>query len=460
MSSESKERVVEYWETEQLPSMKRTSTDFVEILNGDFGSESFQKIMDHPFLPKEQIFENQFKRLADLVNQAYANIPFYRKLYDTAGFEPGDLKTLDDYHNLPIVTKDDLISAFPSKCVDLKLDQANLFPTRSSGSSGKTLRIYVDPQAIVTDTLQGIRQFWLQSNGLYKPTDVITHVYTVPWWVDHLKKDEYQNIFISSLINSKKIAEIIDEINPKILSLYPSNLESILPFITEKTKENLNLVVTHSEMSSKNQRDNFAARLSTPVLDEYSSEELTRIALEMPDGQYYLCEDTVRADVLDPKTLKPIDSGVGLLVATNLLNEAMPFIRYQQGDGVVIGKQIESRINWRQVERVGGRSNDSFIRADGSEVPAGTILDISYRWMFDIGVNIQEFEIIQDAANHITINLNENRVKNNALLAEKSFSHIKELLKYVLGENIDVSFNLVDHIEKTGIKKKPIRRTF
>ena len=38
-----------------------------------------------------------------------------------------------------------------------------------------------------------------------------------------------------------------------------------------------------------------------PVLDEYSSEEATRIAIELPDGHYYVCEDTVHLDVLDPR---------------------------------------------------------------------------------------------------------------------------------------------------------------
>jgi len=38
-----------------------------------------------------------------------------------------------------------------------------LYSTRSSGSSGQTLLIRVDHDAIVTDTLQGVRQFFLQS---------------------------------------------------------------------------------------------------------------------------------------------------------------------------------------------------------------------------------------------------------------------------------------------------------
>ena len=43
------------------------------------------------------------------------------------------------------------------------------------------------------------------------------------------------------------------------------------------------LAVTHSEYSSRQARAGMVARGSAcPVLDEYSSEEATRIALEMP----------------------------------------------------------------------------------------------------------------------------------------------------------------------------------
>src|SRR5258708_39495519 len=90
---------------------------------------------------------------------------------------------------------------------------------------------------------------------------------------------------------------------------------------------------THSEYSSRAARQEWARQHGVPVLDEYSSEEATRIALEMPNGNYHVCEDTVHLDVLDPVTMEPqIPPQSGIAVITNLLNEAMPFIRDVQGD--------------------------------------------------------------------------------------------------------------------------------
>jgi phenylacetate-CoA ligase len=119
----------------------------------------------------------------------------------------------------------------------------------------------------------------------------------------------------------------------------------------EEFNSDLYLAVTHSEYSSRQARTAWGERLGCPVLDEYSSEEATRIALEMPCGHYHVCEDSVHLDVLDPATLKPqIPGQSGIAVITNLLNSAMPFIRYVQGDLVTQPAEPEPcEINWSQI---------------------------------------------------------------------------------------------------------------
>ena len=169
-----------------------------------------------------------------------------------------------------------------------------------------------------------------------------------------------------------------------------------MPHVDE-FKSTLNVVVTHSEYSSKAQRQEWSRQLGVPVLDEYSSEEATRIALEMPDGHYYVCEDTVHLDVLDPVTMEPQVAGQsGIAVITNLLNEAMPFIRYVQGDYITLPvTPAPSEINWSQIASIDGRLNDAFINKEDRKVPAGSILDATYRWMFDCDLHLAQFEIVQ-----------------------------------------------------------------
>lgn len=394
-SREHKARIkkVEYWEAENLPPQKKSS-DTVALLESLYNPKHMAHLYKQPFLPWAEIEAQQLQRIQELVSIAYHNVALYREKYDAVGFLPGDLKSMNDYHQLPFVTKDELIDAFPHRCVNVTFDKDTLFPTRSSGSSGNTLRMFVDPMAIVIDTLQGIRQFWLQSGRKYTASDIIANVYTVPWWFDHINDADYSNIFISGLLAPQKIGAILADIQPEILSLYPSNLASIMPHLNPESLTNLRLIVTHSEISSPQERRSMSQKLQIPVLDEYSSEELTRIALELQTGIYHICEDTVRLDIVDPTSMQVMDKGTGLVVGTNLLNTAMPFIRYVQGDYVTIGDPKPSDVTWRQIEKIQGRQNDSFLSQNGQSIPAGTILDLSYRWMYDIGVNIRQFEIV------------------------------------------------------------------
>ena len=76
--------------------------------------------------------------------------------------------------------------------------------------------------------------------------------------------------------------------------------------------------------------------------------------------------------------------------------------------------------------------------------------------MFDTDINIQEFEIVQ-LDNKIIVNLTEPSPRSEEAL-NKSRAHLRLLLESVMGADFELDFNIVDKIEKLGIKRKAIRR--
>jgi len=450
---------LEFWESEQTrpvyTSSGSTSDTTTKVLEKALDGY-LTKCMEHPFLPKAEIKARQLARIQELVDLAYNDIAVYRDKYRAAGFHPSDLREWDDIQKIPVITKSELVAAFPHSCLNPRFYEDDLFPTRSSGSSGQTLLIRVNYDAIITDTIQGIRQFALQSGLKYSPDDLLTHVYTVPWWFPSIG-DSYRSAFISNLIPPARVAEHLRTLSPEILSLYPSNLESLMPF-ADKFRESLYLAVTHSEYSARSARETWSKKLGVPVLDEYSSEEATRIALELPSGHYHVCEDSVHLDVVDPETfaLQPAGQS-GLAVVTNLLNEAMPFIRYVQGDCVTMPeKPAPSGVNWSQIESIDGRANDAFLNKHGRRVPAGSILDITYRWMFDKGIHLAQFEMIQKSVDVV-----EARFLPGAGMAESklkaSVSHLQDLLGHCFEHSVKVKTTVVDAFPPKAGKRRPIR---
>ena len=62
---------------------------------------------------REQIRAWQSERLVAQVKHVYENVSYYKKLMDEKGVTPDDIKSVDDLHKLPFITKDDLREAYP-----------------------------------------------------------------------------------------------------------------------------------------------------------------------------------------------------------------------------------------------------------------------------------------------------------------------------------------------------------
>ncbi|MEG2005605.1 MAG: phenylacetate--CoA ligase, partial [Bilophila sp.] len=69
--------------------------------------------MDKETLPREQLEELQLRRLKDMCNRVYANVPLYRRRFDEIGITPEDIRSLNDIRLLPFTDKQDLRNSYP-----------------------------------------------------------------------------------------------------------------------------------------------------------------------------------------------------------------------------------------------------------------------------------------------------------------------------------------------------------
>ncbi|MBU4245613.1 MAG: hypothetical protein KKE71_01080, partial [Nanoarchaeota archaeon] len=374
---------------------KETAEDhaFLEEIMG----ERWTEIRDSCKRPYEDIEKWQFKRVKELVTHAYETVPLYEEKYSAEGFEPEDLQTWNDFKALPILTKEELISAFPDKCMSSKHNFE--FMTTSSGSSGKFVTVVVSRNAVYEDTLQGIRQFDFQSGGKYHPEDKALFIYTTPWWITSVN-GKYSTEFLSTTAKPEDAIKVIAEVKPKVLSTYPTYLRNLASIGADLKGSGVELVIIHSEQSTLREREALGEYFGVPVLDEFSSEELTRIALECPMHKYHLEEDACYVEIVDPKNPKTEQTPgkMGLVLGTNLLNEATPIIRYHQGDLAILNEtqKCSCGSNFRILSSPKGRIMDSIrIDSDGTSVPASSFMDLAYNWClsFDIPAHGMRYQI-------------------------------------------------------------------
>jgi len=402
-----------------------------------------------PHYSREQMRDWQWERLTRLVRHAYENVPFYHDLYRGLSFRPDDLHTWDDFHRLPTVTKDQVIANFPDRMLAKGYKLDDLVVSRSSGSSGKVLDIAYDSRAMVLYTLAGLRLYGM--GFPYRPWHRQLYIYTSPYPLNSLF-GLYPLDFVSTLTPIPEIIAQLKSRKPDLLVCYPSHLKQIDQEMTEADLARIHLrcVSVNSEMSTQSERDYLSKRFRCPVLDEYSSEELTRIAVQCRCGTYHLFEDI---NYLEAKPEPSREDSLGVLIGTNLHNYAMPMIRYEQNDlGRIEETTCTCGSNFRALINLQGRKNDSFILPSGRKISSGFLLDATYEILLTYRTAVKDFCLIQQSREQVVLEV----VAGERWNAEIS-SAIKRRFETFFEAGVRFTVSVVEVCSKTKSgKRNPI----
>lgn len=400
-----------------------------------------------PGYSREQMRAWQWERITSLVRHAYQNVPFYHDLYRGVSFHPEDLRSWEDFHQLPTVSKDHVINNFPDRMLARGYKLEDLVVSRSSGSSGKVLDIAYDSRATVVYALAGLRLYNMGFS--YRPWHRQMYIYTSRYPLNSLF-GLYPLDFLSTLT---PIPQIITQLKSRKLDLlvcYPSHLKQIEQEINKADLAQIQLrcISVNSEMSTQAERDYLSERFRCPVLDEYSSEELTRIAAQCRCGTYHIFEDINYLETMPSDT-----DGMGLLIGTNLHNYAMPMIRYEQNDlGRIEETTCSCGWNFRALINLQGRKNDSFLLPSGRMISSGFLLDATYEILLTYRTAVKDFCLIQQSPEMIVLEI----VRGDGWNAEISLS-IEQRFQTFFEPGVQFMISVVEVCSKTKSgKRNPI----
>jgi len=403
-----------------------------------------------PYLSQDEMRSRQLDRLRQMVAHAYETVPFYREIYRGVGFEPGDLRDEATFQKLPTVTKDQVIEAFPDRILSSKFELEDLIISRSSGSSGKVLDVAYDAHTMIAYVLATIRLY--QMGFDYRPWHRHVYVYTSPYPIDSVF-GLYPLTFVSTLAPIDEILCVLMDVNPQLVVCYPSHLRQIAEVASHTQIERIRplLVSVSSEMSSQSERDVLAEIFGCPVLDNYSSEEMARIASQCREKSYHVFEDMNYIETLDGDG-SPTE-GLGRIVATNLHNFAVPLIRYEQNDlaqleppGCGCGR------NFRRLRQLQGRQNDSFTMPSGRVLTSGFLLDATYEFLLTHRTAIRDFCLVQERPDSVLLEIVAGAGWNEAVERQ-----IAERFRTFVDEEVRFRIETVEACEKTRTgKRNPI----
>jgi phenylacetate-CoA ligase len=402
----------------------------------------------------EEIRSLQLRKLKDLLIHAKKNCPFYYKRFADAGFDPSNLRSLDDLSIIPTLSKTEI----RQNLTDMvwKDCPGGLHRYNTGGSSGEPLIFYFDRRRQAYDAAaRALTHRWwgidIGDKELYfwgSPLEIKKQ--------DKLKnlRDTITNQLLLSAFDFSQamipnFMEKIQKFKPKCIFGYPSTIALFCKFASE---QHINLkgigvkvVFSTAEVLYDRQKEMISNTFGdVPVVDGYGSREGGFISHECPAGSMHVIDQNIIVEYL--RGDKPVGPGEdGEIVVTHLDNWAMPFIRYRTGDVTQFDTQrCKCGRRLSIMKKIQGRTTDFIVSPDG-------------RWQHGLSLiyvirdipGVTHFKIIQEALDDVKILL---KVDQN-LFPENGKTTIVKGVKQRMGQEVKVDIELVDEIAKDASGK-------
>lgn len=254
----------------------------------------------------------------------------------------------------------------------------------SSGSSGVPVNVYWDYK----DWYASNMSLWRKRLQWYEihPSDKYV-MFTLNAFnlksdgesVYHIKEPaNILSINVSLIQNDSgydKLVDIINEFEPKWLYIQPFVLNKLIQAYkrTEKAPPiTLKYIESVGELLASDLRRRAVEFFEVPLANMYGSEEMNGIALENQVQQMQILSDNIYVEIMKESIIN--DFGEGEIIVTNLKNFAMPLIRYNQGDQILIRTFTDEK-DPLTIDLINGRSYTAINRFE-REIPQLLLVDI------------------------------------------------------------------------------------
>ncbi|MEV5529353.1 phenylacetate--CoA ligase PaaK [Streptomyces prunicolor] len=312
----------------------------------------------------------QLERLRASLRHAYANVPFYRRSFDSAGIHPDDCRALSDLALFPFTTKVDLRENYPYGMFAVPEDRVR----RIHASSGTTGR------PIVVGYTENDLSMWadvvarsIRAAG-GRPGDKVHVAYGYGLFTGGLGAHYGAERLGCTVIPASggmtaRQVQIIQDFKPEIIMVTPSYMLTLLDEFerqgVDPRSTSLRVGIFGAEPWTEQMRREIEERFAIDAVDIYGLSEVigpgvSQECVETKDG-LHIWEDHFFPEVVDPITGEVLPEGEkGELVFTSLTKEAMPVIRYRTRDLTRLLPGT-ARPAFRRMEKVTGRSDDMVI---------------------------------------------------------------------------------------------------
>jgi len=415
-------------------------------------------------LNEKQLRKYQDKMLRKIVRYAYT-VPVYYDKYKKSGIHPSDIQGLDDITKLPEISKEDIKKYYPNGIIPKGMDKENLITVSTSGTTGKSLSIFVDMYDVVVGIfgyIRAIKEFGInwRKNRLTIIGDFAPHTaesgYINRGLSPRLRIDRFtKNIqWLDTNDDPLKIVNEINDFKPDFIGGYVGMLGHLALLRDKGYGKDIRpkYIASTGTVLDKSLKKFIEEQFETQVFEVYGATETGPIAFECQKGNLHINSDLLFLEFL--KDGKEVSSGEpGNLIITKLFGNGTPIIRYNAINDIVspLHQSCNCGISGGLIKKIYGRDVLSIILPGGKAILPSGISEIFSRVLYELKTNmLKETKIIQHDLTHIEIQLViDEQLRDKKIMVDKLFSLLKQGFQEKTGPNIEITIKEINKVDKT-----------
>jgi len=415
-------------------------------------ARSLSKLLETQWVKKVAVDKQANKDFLRIFQHAFRNVPYYRGLCEKGIVSLDAINSIEDIAQLPVLSKEQVRENADALLAD-GYDGKKVVSINTSGTTGKTLKIFVDHDSrrygyAFFSRLKRWAGIDCKRPNVTFAGRTFIHPETdrPPFWRRNLKMNNW--LFSSYHLSPGNLASYVDklqDISPHFIDSYPSSIYTLASYMLKNnvTVVRPKAIITSSETLLDYQRQVIETAFHCPVFDQYGCAEQVVFISQCEHGSYHIHPEFGYVEFLRQDGSQADPGEEARLICTGFTNRAMPLIRYDIGDTAVFAKEQSCACgrNFPVVEKIIGRTDDILVLRDGRRVGR---LDPVFKGL----VSIKEAQIVQTDLDTIVLKIvpgaNYNRQEADVVVGE---------LKKRLGNQVAIEVQVVQEIPRTSSGK-------
>ncbi|KKG09437.1 phenylacetate--CoA ligase family protein [Methanosarcina sp. 2.H.A.1B.4] len=411
-----------------------------------------------------ELEELQLQKFRVILNHAYQNVPYYHRLFRSAGLKPEDIKSYKDISKIPITTRKDLRDP-KNDVIANNIKLKNCMKCKTSGSTGVPLELTctVEDGLYAWASYERVRRvngynpshdkFLILKSAKQKSNNEKYAVKYIKKLHGKLSDQNTSLIYLTEPIHNQ--IELLKTINPDVIWGYPSAIKVLAKEVKERSIEKISprLVFTASEVLTEECRNYITSVFNSEIYDVYGAWETGCMAWECSKHSgYHINMDTVLLEFIDESGESVCEGERGKVIATNLNAFGMPRIRYEVGDiAIPLKEECSCGMGGYLMKSVEGREDD-FIKLPNNQIVSPRIVTVTIKNV----PGVSEFQAIQEKKDTILVNI----VKEQDFDESTIHKELARALHKVLGNELNIESQIVEDIigDKSGKLRAVVSR--